>query len=54
MLLKATKGDEKTMAKKKAKKNRRHEDRTTTYIVFATAIFNLICAVIELIKALTG
>ncbi len=42
------------MARKKAKKNRRNEDHTVQNIVFATAIFNLICAVIELIKALTG
>lgn len=40
------------MAKKK--KNRRNEDSTVKYIVLATAILNLICAVFDFIKALTG
>lgn len=42
------------MAQKKAKKNRRSEDNTVKYIVFATAIFNLIRAVVDLIESLTG
>lgn len=45
------------MAKKKAKKNRRQEDRiskVTIYIVFITAIFNFVRAIFELIEALTG
>lgn len=37
-----------------AKKNRRNEDSTVKYIVFATAIFNLIRAVVDLIETLTG
>lgn len=41
------------MPRKKAKKNRRHEDRTTKCIVFATAVFNLIRAVIDLIEHFT-
>lgn len=43
----------KTMSRKKAKKNRRHEDSTIKYIVFATAVFNLIRAVLELIEHFT-
>lgn len=41
------------MSRKKAKKNRRHEDSTIKYIVFATAVFNLIRAVLELIEHFT-
>ncbi len=37
----------------KEKKNRRHEDQTTKYIVFATAVFNLIHAVLDLIQHFT-
>lgn len=42
------------MAKKRQKKNRRNEDSTLKYIVLATAIFNLIRAVVDLIESLTG
>lgn len=40
------------MAKKRQKKNRRNEDSTVKYIVFATAILNIIRAIVELIKLL--
>ena len=42
-----------TKAMRKEKKNRRHEDSTTKYIVFATAVFNLIHAVLDLIRHFT-
>lgn len=42
------------MAKKRKKKNRRSEDSTVKYIVFATAIIQLICAVVEFIKSLAN
>ncbi len=42
------------MAKKRQKKNRRNEDSTLKYIVFATAIIQLVRAVVDLIKLLTG
>ena len=43
----------KMAAMQKEKKNRRHEDRTTKCIVFATAVFNLIHAVLDLIRHFT-
>lgn len=40
------------MAKKRQKKNRCCEDSTVKYIVFATAIFQLVRAIVDLIKLL--
>ncbi len=45
--------NKKMEAVRKEMKNRRHEDRTTKYIVFATAVFNLIHAVLDLIRHFT-
>lgn len=42
------------MAKKRQKKNRRNEDSTVKYIVFATAILNLVHAVLKIIEHFTG
>ena len=42
-----------TKAMRKEKKNRRHEDYATKCIVFATAVFNLIHAVLDLIRHFT-
>lgn len=40
------------MAKKRQKKNRRDKDSTVKYIILVTAIFQLVRAVVDLIKLL--